>query len=72
MSTLPETVHELTLRNQVLVLHPPLAQARVKWLSMLEQIISVVGNLPRIKARATMMLSLHLQANHGENLLGYK
>ena len=50
LGSLPDIVLELTLRNQVLILRPPLAQVRVSWHGILEDMISVVCDLPRIQS----------------------
>lgn len=50
LRSLPETVHELGLRNQVLMLRPPVESARVAWHELLNTLISVVCSLPRIQS----------------------
>ena len=50
LRSLPETIHELGLRNQVLMLRPPVESARVTWHELLNQLISVVCSLPRIQS----------------------
>ena len=51
-------VHEITMRNQVIYLDPPLEFARASWFSQLQEWIGVVCNLKKIKAtRYQMSLS---------------
>ena len=45
---LHQTVHEITLSNQILSLNPPIEQARVEWLHNFHQHISIITSLPRI------------------------
>ncbi|KAI1853296.1 hypothetical protein JX266_002002 [Neoarthrinium moseri] len=57
--TLKNLVHEITMRNQVIYLDPPLEYARASWFSQLHDWLGVVCNLPKIKAsRYQMTLSL--------------
>ena len=48
-------VHEITMRNQVIYLDPPLEFARASWFSQLHDWIGVVCNLRRIKATRYQM-----------------
>ncbi|KAK3936270.1 dynein heavy chain, cytoplasmic [Diplogelasinospora grovesii] len=51
-------IHEVTMRNQVIYLDPPLEFARASWFSQLHDWIGVVCNLKKIKAaRYQMSLS---------------
>lgn len=43
-----ETVYEIILNNQVLVLSPPIEQARVDWQHNFHEFLSLVATLPRI------------------------
>jgi len=43
-------VHEISIRNQVIYLDPPLEFARASWFSQLHQWLSVVCNLRKLKA----------------------
>lgn len=46
----PELVHEISMRNQVLHLDPPLQFARASWLSHFDNWLGVVCNLEKIKS----------------------
>lgn len=46
----PELVHEISMRNQVLHLDPPLQYARASWLSHFDHWLGVVCNLEKIKS----------------------
>ncbi|KAL2021078.1 hypothetical protein VTK56DRAFT_7497 [Thermocarpiscus australiensis] len=48
-------VHEITMRNQVIYLDPPLEYARASWFSQLQDWIGVVCNLKKIKATRYQM-----------------
>ncbi|KAK4143340.1 dynein heavy chain, N-terminal region 1-domain-containing protein [Dichotomopilus funicola] len=48
-------VHEITMRNQVIYLDPPLEFARASWFSQLQEWIGVVCNLKKIKATRYQM-----------------
>lgn len=51
-------VHEITMRNQVIYLDPPLEFARASWISQLQDWIGVICNLHKVKAtRYQMSLS---------------
>ena len=50
LQDLPETVHEIGLRNQVLMLRPPIESARVTWHQLLNHLISIVTKLSRIQS----------------------
>lgn len=51
-------VHEITMRNQVIYLDPPLEFARASWFAQLQDWIGVVCNLHKVKAtRYQMSLS---------------
>ncbi|KAI0387780.1 cytoplasmic dynein heavy chain, partial [Hypomontagnella monticulosa] len=52
-------IHEITMRNQVIYLDPPLEFARASWFLHLHNWVGIVCNLPKIKAsRYQMSLSL--------------
>ncbi|KAH7030898.1 LOW QUALITY PROTEIN: dynein heavy chain, N-terminal region 1-domain-containing protein [Microdochium trichocladiopsis] len=52
-------VHEITMRNQVIYLDPPLEYARASWFEHLHDWVGIVCNLPKIKAsRYQMSLTL--------------
>lgn len=52
-------IHEITMRNQVIYLDPPLEFARASWFLHLHSWIGIVCNLPKIKAsRYQMSLTL--------------
>ncbi|KAI1416726.1 cytoplasmic dynein heavy chain [Hypoxylon sp. FL1857] len=52
-------IHEITMRNQVIYLDPPLEFARASWFLHLHNWIGIVCNLPKIKAsRYQMSLTL--------------
>ncbi|POS87247.1 cytoplasmic dynein-like protein 1 heavy chain 1 [Erysiphe pulchra] len=56
--TLKRLVHEISMRNQVIYLDPPLDYARASWFSQLHEWIGIVCNLRKIKAsRYQMTLS---------------
>jgi dynein heavy chain 1, cytosolic len=58
-----ELVHEITMRNQVIYLDPPLEFARASWYMQLHDWLGVVCNLPKIKAsRYQMSLTLSTAA----------
>ncbi|KAL9108457.1 MAG: hypothetical protein Q9227_006791 [Pyrenula ochraceoflavens] len=46
----PEIIHEITMRNQILHLEPPLDFARAAWLEHLEQWLGIVCNLNMIQS----------------------
>ncbi|GAB1316626.1 dynein heavy chain, partial [Madurella fahalii] len=48
-------VHEITMRNQVIYLDPPLEFARASWFSQLQDWIGVICNLKKIKATRYQM-----------------
>lgn len=48
-------VHEITMRNQVIYLDPPLEFARASWFSQLQEWIGVICNLKKIKATRYQM-----------------
>jgi dynein heavy chain 1 len=48
-------VHEITMRNQVIYLDPPLEFARASWFAQLQEWIGVVCNLKKIKATRYQM-----------------
>ncbi|KAK3324626.1 dynein heavy chain, N-terminal region 1-domain-containing protein [Cercophora scortea] len=51
-------VHEVTMRNQVIYLEPPLEFARASWFAQLQEWIGIICNLKKIKAtRYQMSLS---------------
>ncbi|ORY65054.1 dynein heavy chain, N-terminal region 1-domain-containing protein [Pseudomassariella vexata] len=54
-----QLVHEITMRNQVIYLDPPLEFARASWFLRLHEWLGIVCNLPKIKAsRYQMSLTL--------------
>ena len=54
-----QLIHEITMRNQVIYLDPPLEHARASWFLQLHDYIGIVCNLPKIKAsRYQMSLTL--------------
>ncbi|KAH6659609.1 dynein heavy chain [Truncatella angustata] len=56
-------VHEITMRNQVIYLDPPLEFARANWFLQLHDWLGIVCNLPKIKAsRYQMTLTLSTAA----------
>ena len=44
------TEHDLTVRNEMMVLNPPIERARENLISQLQAFIAVVTDLPRIQA----------------------
>jgi dynein heavy chain 1, cytosolic len=48
--TMRRLVHEISMRNQVIYLDPPLEYARASWFSQLHEWLGVVCNLRKIKA----------------------
>ncbi|RYP75736.1 hypothetical protein DL771_002223 [Monosporascus sp. 5C6A] len=57
--TMKHLTHEITMRNQVIYLDPPLEFARASWFLQLHDWIGIVCNLPKIKAsRYQMTLTL--------------
>ena len=50
LKELPDTIHELRLRNNVLVLSPPLKCSRVLWHTLLNNVLQVITSLPRIQS----------------------
>ncbi|KAI0132222.1 dynein heavy chain, N-terminal region 1-domain-containing protein [Xylariales sp. AK1849] len=56
---LKQLVHEITMRNQVIYLDPPLEFARASWFLQLHDWLGIICNLPKIKAsRYQMSFSL--------------
>ena len=49
-SKLPKLFHEVSMRNQVIYLDPPLEYARASWLSQLHDWIGVACNMPKVKS----------------------
>ncbi|KAF2182427.1 dynein heavy chain [Zopfia rhizophila CBS 207.26] len=47
---LSHLVHEITMRNQVIYLDPPLEFARASWLEQLQQWLAVICTLQKVKA----------------------
>ncbi|KAH8681293.1 dynein heavy chain, N-terminal region 1-domain-containing protein [Xylariales sp. PMI_506] len=63
LPVMKELVHEITMRNQVIYLDPPLEFARASWYMQLHDWLGIVCNLPKIKAsRYQMTLSLRTSA----------
>ncbi|RDW80646.1 cytoplasmic dynein-like protein 1 heavy chain 1 [Coleophoma crateriformis] len=48
--TLRQLVHEISMRNQVIYLDPPLEYARANWFSQLHEWLGIICNLRKIKA----------------------
>lgn len=46
----PDLTHEISMRNQVLQVEPPLQFARASWFSQFDQWLGVICNLERIKS----------------------
>ncbi len=58
MPSMKRLVHEITMRNQVIYLDPPLEFARASWFLQLQEWLGVICNLKKIKAtRYQMSLS---------------
>ncbi|KAI9745692.1 MAG: Dynein heavy chain, cytoplasmic [Claussenomyces sp. TS43310] len=53
--SLRHLTHEISMRNQVIYLDPPLEYARASWFSELHDWLGVVCNLPKIKASRYQM-----------------
>ncbi|TVY81803.1 Cytoplasmic dynein heavy chain [Lachnellula suecica] len=53
--TLKRLVHEMTMRNQLIYLEPPLEMARASWFSQLHDWLGVVCNLRKVKASRYQM-----------------
>ncbi|KAI9842610.1 MAG: hypothetical protein M1837_007048 [Sclerophora amabilis] len=52
-------IHEISMRNQVIYLDPPVEYARASWFSQLHEWLGIVCNLPRVKStRYEMSLDL--------------
>ena len=47
---LPRLVHEVSMRNQVIYLEPPLEYARASWVTQLHAWIGIVCNVQRVKS----------------------
>ncbi|KAK9422351.1 putative Dynein heavy chain [Seiridium unicorne] len=61
--TMKDIVHEITMKNQVIYLDPPLEFARASWFLQLHEWLGIVCNLPKVKAsRYQMTLSLSTAA----------
>ncbi|KAK7927737.1 dynein heavy chain [Apiospora marii] len=61
--TMKQLVHEITMRNQVIYLEPPLEYARASWYVQLHEWVGIVCNLPKVKAsRYQMSLTLSTAA----------
>lgn len=59
----PRLLHEITMRNQVLHLDPPLEYARASWFSHFSQWIGVLCNLEKIKSsRYKMTIDVEKEA----------
>ncbi|KAK1146072.1 dynein heavy chain [Aspergillus melleus] len=58
-----ELVHEISMRNQVLHLDPPLQFARASWFSQFDNWLGVVCNLEKIKA-SRYQISIDIQKVH--------
>ncbi|KAF3767358.1 hypothetical protein M406DRAFT_89859 [Cryphonectria parasitica EP155] len=56
--TMKRSIHEITMRNQVIYLDPPLEYARATWFLQLQDWLGVICNLHKVKAtRYQMSLS---------------
>ncbi|KAL2754348.1 hypothetical protein ACRALDRAFT_1041995 [Sodiomyces alcalophilus JCM 7366] len=53
--TIKRLVHELTMRNQVIYLDPPLEYARASWFVQLHDWLGIVCNLKKVKATRYQM-----------------
>lgn len=53
--TMKRLVHELTMRNQVIYLDPPLEYARASWFLRLHEWLGIVCNMKKIKATRYQM-----------------
>lgn len=59
----PELVHEISMRNQVLHVDPPLQFARASWFSQFDAWLGVICNLEKIKS-SRYQISLDVQKTH--------
>ncbi|KAI0484690.1 dynein heavy chain, N-terminal region 1-domain-containing protein [Xylariaceae sp. FL0804] len=64
-------VHEITMRNQVIHLDPPLEHARASWFLQLHDWVGIVCNLPKLKASRyqmslTLSTAIHEEARFNE------
>ncbi|KAI9761019.1 MAG: hypothetical protein M4579_001282 [Chaenotheca gracillima] len=59
LPVLSHSIHEVSMRNQVIYLDPPVDYARASWFSQLHEWLGVVCNLPKVKStRYEMNLNL--------------
>lgn len=58
-------VHEISIRNQVIYLDPPMEFARASWFLQLHQWLGIVCNLRKLKASRYEM-NINLDANEAE------
>lgn len=56
----PELTHEISMRNQVLHLEPPLQYARASWFSQFDHWLGVICNLEKIKS-SRYQLSIEIE-----------
>lgn len=47
---IPQLVHEIKIRNQVIFLDPPMEMARQEWLVQFQDSLSVICDLARIRS----------------------
>ena len=59
----PELTHEISMRNQVLHLDPPLQYARASWFSQFDNWLGVICNLERIKS-SRYQISIEVEKAH--------
>ncbi|XHG04755.1 hypothetical protein AWENTII_008001 [Aspergillus wentii] len=59
----PELIHEISMRNQVLHLDPPLQFARASWFSQFDHWLGVICNLEKIKS-SRYQISIDVQKVH--------
>ena len=60
---LPQLVHEITMRNQIIYLDPPSEFARTSWLSHFNEWLGIVCNLPMITSSRYEM-NIHVTGHH--------
>lgn len=59
----PELTHEISMRNQVLHLDPPLQYARASWFSQFDNWLGVICNLEKIKS-SRYQISIEIEKVH--------
>ena len=60
--TMRRLVHEITMRNQVIYLDPPLEFARASWFLQLQEWLGIICNLDKVKATRYEMISVNAAA----------